>query len=186
MLLQRTRASKVAAIYPVYAQRYPTPALLAKAPSDEVAELLHPLGLHWRTASLRELARSLAAQPELPRTLEQLRDLPGVGQYVAAAYLSLHRATRAVPIDANIVRWLCRMTGRQMNGETRRAKWVSELGNSLTPKRAFRAYTYAALDFTMSICGKKPRCGECPLRQHCAYGCASGLEKGFRHVHHHR
>jgi A/G-specific adenine glycosylase len=148
-----------------------------------VAEILRPLGLHWRTALLRELALTIVASG-VPKTHDELRRLPGVGQYAASAYLSLHRETRAVLIDANIVRWLCRMTGKPMNGETRRQRWIHELGESLTPKRAFRAYNYAALDFTMNICGKKPRCGECPIRRHCAYGCASAPPEGILNGHH--
>jgi A/G-specific adenine glycosylase len=99
----------------------------------------------------------------LPDTLKTLTDLPGVGPYAAAAFLSFHTNKRGVLIDANVVRWLCRMIDKPMDGETRREKWLLELADSLTPYRNSRAYNYAVLDFSMLICSVRPKCNLCPL-----------------------
>lgn len=101
--------------------------------------------------------------------------MPAVGDYAASAFLSLHVGRRQVIIDANVVRWLCRMLGIAANGETRRQSWLRGVAAALTPPRAFQAYNYAVLDFTMSVCAPRPRCGRCPLRQHCATGQRASL-----------
>lgn len=107
---------------------------------------------------------------QVPDSYEELLKLPGIGPYAASAYLSLHRNQRAVLIDANIVRWLCRLLGRAMDGETRREAWVSHLASRLTPPIGFRDYNYAALDFTMKVCAQTAHCEICPLIPFCRTG----------------
>jgi len=106
----------------------------------------------------------------IPATYEELLSLPGIGPYAASAYLSLHKAQRAVLIDANIVRWLCRLLGRPMDGETRREPWVYRLAERMTPTDGSREYNYAALDFTMKICAQTAHCEKCPLVPLCRTG----------------
>jgi len=85
--------------------------------------------------------------------------------------LSFHGGKNAVIIDANVVRWICRLVDRQCDAETRRKKWLIELAKKLTPDRRVKDYNYAVLDFTMEICVKKPLCEVCPLgAKLCAYG----------------
>lgn len=157
-------------VYGVFKERFPSPQALAQADDAELKEVLGGLGLAWRLPLLRQLACEILRLGHVPDDERELRTLPGVGPYAAAAYLSLHRGKRAVLIDANIVRWLCRMTGQPMDGETRRRAWVRELVNAFTPKRVFKAYNYGLLDFTMTLCGARPRCSECPLRDCCEFG----------------
>ncbi|MBI2963589.1 MAG: hypothetical protein HYY35_07525 [Deltaproteobacteria bacterium] len=103
--------------------------------------------------------------------MAELQRLPGVGMYTAAAWLSLHRGRRAVIIDANVARWLSRVTGLPYNRDPRHVRWVKKLADELTPQRAFREYNYAVLDFTMSICvPRNPRCDVCPMLSECRYG----------------
>lgn len=143
---------------------YSTPSALAAASVEELASLIYPLGLRWRAPLLKQLGAALAALGGTPPdTLAELVALPGVGPYAAAAYLSFHCNKRAVLIDANVVRWLCRMVGKPMDGETRRKAWLIEIADRLTPARNARDYNYAILDFSMQICAAKPLCAQCPL-----------------------
>jgi A/G-specific adenine glycosylase len=106
-----------------------------------------------------------------PETMAELLRLPGVGMYTSAAWLSLHRGKRAVIIDANVARWHSRVTGLPYNRDPRHVRWVKELADDLTPRRAFRQYNYAVLDFTMTIClPRNPRCDACPVLSECRYG----------------
>jgi len=171
VLLQRTRASTVARSYRAITQQFPTPESLGAASDAELDAVLGHLGLRWRFPLLRNLAQEIARrQRRVPHEYDELLALPGIGPYAASAYLSLHMNRRAVLIDANIVRWLCRLLGRSMDGETRREPWVRKLADRITPRRAFRDFNYAALDFTMSICGQTPRCHMCPLVPYCRTG----------------
>jgi A/G-specific adenine glycosylase len=171
ILLQRTKADTVVPVYRAFLRRFRTTSALANASLAEIQAIIYPLGLRWRAPLLKELGRELAARKDLPpANLESLKSLPGVGPYAAAAWLGFHGGQRAVIVDANVVRLLCRLVGTAMDGETRRKKWLIELADRLTPQSDWKEYNYAVLDFTMQVCTRKPACRTCPLKEHCRYG----------------
>jgi A/G-specific adenine glycosylase len=172
ILLQRTRANNVVPVYEDFVNHFPSPSNLARASIEEVETVIYPLGLRWRAPLLKRLGEQLERiGGKIPTDLEGLRNLSGVGAYVASAWLSFHGGRRSTIVDANIVRFICRMTGRQMDGETRRKKWLVQTAESLTPKRAWKTYNYAILDFTMQICTTHPKCNLCPIGpKTCVYG----------------
>lgn len=164
VLLQRTRARNVVPVYQAFVARFPDAEALKTATLEEIETLIYPLGLRWRAPLLKQLCDHLAASNgDVPATMDELLQLPAVGPYVASAMVSLHLGKRAVLIDANVVRWLCRLVDRPMDGETRRKTWLIELAQSVTPPRKAREFNYALLDFTMEICAKKPQCARCPI-----------------------
>ena len=164
ILLQRTRARNVVPVYEEFIARFPDAEKLKTITLDEIETLIYPLGLRWRAPLLKQLCDELARSGgQVPATEAQLLQLPGVGAYVCAAMLSLHGGRRAVLIDANVVRWLCRLVGRPMDGETRRKLWLIKLAQDVTPQRKVGEFNYAVLDFTMQICTKNPHCTRCPI-----------------------
>jgi A/G-specific adenine glycosylase len=172
VLLQRTRAKNAINVYKKFTRTFPDAIDLASAPVSKIEEIIYPLGLRWRAPLLKQLGEALdSLGGEPPATLEQLLKLPGVGAYAAAAWLSFHGNGRGVIIDANVVRWICRLVDRKCDAETRRKKWLIKLANDLTPERGSREFNYAILDFTMEICTTRPRCERCPIGpEFCAYG----------------
>ena len=172
LLLQRTRASQVDPVYRDFAARFPRPETLVAAGSEAAQAVTARLGIHWRGPLLYRLAVVCADHGGRPPEDEQvLRGIPGIGPYTAAAWLSLHRGHRAAIVDANVARWLARMTGRSFPRDPRHIRWVNDLADRLTPRRAFRAYNYAVLDFTMTVClPRAPRCATCPLHRDCRFG----------------
>lgn len=171
IMLQRTRAAQVRLVFLDFRRMYPSVNAFIAAGPNAARALTDRLGLHWRGDLLYRAAlavQDLGGEP--PETLQELRKIPGIGPYTAAAWLSLHRNKRAVIVDSNVSRWLSRMTGLPYERDPRHVRWVNELADHLTPPRAFRAYNYAVLDFTMTICTpRKPRCNECPLHMLCSY-----------------
>ncbi len=164
-MLQRTRAIQVVPVFNEFRERFPTAVCLVEAGEVAVKDITGRLGLHRRGHLLFELARQVAARGGTPPdVMDELRGFAGVGMYTAAAWLSLHRGKRAAIIDANVARWLSRMTGLPYNRDPRHVRWVQDLADQLTPRRVFRDYNYAVLDFTMSICTpRQPACATCPL-----------------------
>lgn len=171
-LLQRTRASQVEPVFENVRAQYSRAADLVQAGPEAAAAITARLGIHWRGPLLYQLARAVRDNGGTPpEAIDQLRAITGVGPYTANAWLSLHRGKRAVIIDANVSRWLSRMTGNPYRRDPRHVHWLNDLADRLTPRRAFRDYNYAVLDFTMTICTpRKPHCSVCPLRHDCAYG----------------
>lgn len=164
MLLQRTRAANVLPVYISFIKKFPTPAKLANARVGTIEKIIYPLGLIWRAPWLKKLGQELDSRNgKIPTSIEELVKLSGIGNYAACAWLGFHGGKRATIVDANVVRWLCRMIGEPYDGETRRQKWLIELADSLTPREDWKGYNYAVLDFTMQICTINPRCDYCPI-----------------------
>jgi A/G-specific adenine glycosylase len=171
VLLQRTRAKNVVPVYLAFAAEFKHPTDLGKASLNQIEDLIYPLGLKWRAPLIKKLGLELAARDGVvPDNPEELLSLPAVGPYAASAWLSFHGNRRAVIIDTNVVRLICRLVDVPMDGETRRKKWLIQTANLLTPHRAWKEYNYAVLDFTMQICIKIPKCPICPLLKYCAFG----------------
>ena len=172
VLLQRTRAKNVVPVYKRLVKLYPTPEDLASSRLSDLEKLLYPLGLKWRAKFVQSLAKSLTVIGSPPDNLQDLLSLPGVGPYAANAFLAFHTEKRAVLIDSNTARFICRFTGREYHGEVRKEKWLIEFINRLTPRENSRIFNLSFLDFSMLVCKPtKPDCLECPLQPYnCLYG----------------
>jgi A/G-specific adenine glycosylase len=171
LLLQRTRAAQAAHAFSSFQTMFPTPAHLLAAGPGAVQALTSKVGIHWRAETIYEIARMAEAYDGIPPAdMATLLGVRGIGPYTAAAWLSLHCRQRFAIVDSNVSRWLCRLTGRPYERDPRHARWLLRLAGQLTPKRAFKAYNYAVLDFTMTVCvNPVPRCEVCPLRRDCCY-----------------
>ncbi len=180
VLLQRTRAASVVVVYEEFVSKFRTPSELAQTPVKKIERMLYPLGLRWRAAWIKKLAKELTeSELQQPASVEQLLRLPGVGPYAAAAYLSFHCGERAAIVDANVVRWICRMNGYPYDGETRRKKWLIEIANKLTPRKDWKKFNYALLDFTMQVCSASPKCEICPIGPNdCVFGRLVQINRG--------
>ena len=86
IMLQRTRAEQVLPIYKHFAEKYKSPCDYA---IDKRATVFKGLGLRWRERHLKNLASTLC-NSDLKKDKKCLLELPGIGEYVASAYLSLH------------------------------------------------------------------------------------------------
>jgi A/G-specific adenine glycosylase len=170
IMLQRTRATQVVPVYCEFARRFPTPRHASLEKSSRFQRILKPLGLRWRARILRELSIALSASGgKVPTTLGRLRALPGVGEYVAAAFCTFHLKTASTLIDANIVRLYGRFYGFETGPETRRNRTFRALADLVQPRKDARSFCYGLLDFTRKVCAPKPQCDICPLRQMCHY-----------------
>ena len=164
VLLQRTRANSVVNVYQQFVFAFTTPSELGRAQIQKIEKLLYPLGLRWRAPLIKKLGQALGDRGgDPPRSLPELITLPGVGPYAAAAYLAFHTNARAVIIDANVVRFLCRLIGYEYDGETRRKQWLLDFADRMTPQQSVKKYNYSVLDFTMQICTTRPKCEQCPV-----------------------
>jgi len=172
IFLQRTKAENVVPVFKTFCQRYPAIEDFADADEEELTDLIQPLGLRKRVSQLKALGNDLGDIGYIPDDRKTLEGLPGVGPYTAAAWLSLHRSKVAAIVDSNVVRWLCRMIGRDYDRKLRRKKWLVDLAEEITPNEKTRQFNYALLDFTREICTpRSPTCSTCPLGPKlCEYG----------------
>ncbi|MFC1926218.1 hypothetical protein ACFLWV_00505 [Chloroflexota bacterium] len=165
IMLQRTRAEQVVKAYADFTKKYDTPSDYV---ADCSASAFTSLGLKWREQTFRQLAEVLS-KADIPSDSDNLLRLPGVGDYIASAFRSLHLRIRDCIVDSNVVRLYGRYFGFQTDGETRRKKWLILLADKLTPTRKFKDFNYGLIDFTKAICKPKPLCNSCILRDKCSY-----------------
>ncbi len=173
LMLRRTQARQVIPVYNQFVAQYPDAQTLMKAPSDEIARLLFPLGLAWRVPAFQQVAQMLVAVygGKVPEDCSMLLTLPGVGDYVASA-VSCFAFGQAVPIvDTNTVRIAGRLFGVTTHAESRRRRPIRQLLHRLVDTHEPKSYNYALLDLAALICvPAHPKCDVCPLLQHCATG----------------
>lgn len=172
MMLRRTRADQVVDVYRRFIDKYPDAATLDQASAEEVAEILRPLGLYWRAANFKKLARELMTSHsgQVPEDRDALLALTGVGPYVADAVRCFAFGKYEVLADTNTVRVAARYFGFDYNPESRRrpavVRAVSELIDTHNPEIS----NYALLDFAATVCrARDPVHDVCPLRGFCAY-----------------
>jgi len=172
MMLRRTKADQVRAVYDRLFAEYPDVETMAKAGNEELEEILYPLGLKWRNPAFRLVAREVKEkyQCKIPEAREELTTLPGVGEYVAGAVLSIAYGKREWIVDSSIVRLFRRYFGVRTSKEGRRDKHVVEIAKMYVSGKDPRKANLAILDFAALIClPRDPRCTQCPVSATCRY-----------------
>ena len=172
MMLRRTKADQVKMVYNRVFEEYPDIRAMAKAENEKLEEILYPLGLKWRTPAFGLVVREVREkyQSRVPETREALTTLPGVGDYVAGAVLSIAYGKKEWIVDSNIVRLFKRYFGIKTSKEGRRDKHVIDIAKIYTSGRNPRKANLAILDFAALVCTpRKPDCTKCPLRKSCDY-----------------
>ena len=181
VMLARTRAAQVVPSFEKLDKRFRTAVDLSRATESEFESIMQPLGLRWRVSLLLALAHEIGRRSgRMPRTARELRELPGVGPYVASAALSFHGGVRASIVDSNTVRIVSRLAGKPFDGETRRKKWMREALEALTPQHGFKEFNYAMLDLADAVCKPSvPQCQSCPLQALCVTGSSALRSSGI-------
>jgi A/G-specific adenine glycosylase len=168
-MLQRTKAEQVLPVYQNFISKYKTIAEATKAIKDDIREILNPLGLKWRIEKIIELIEKRGILNTIPDNYEDLLELPGVGDYIASAYLSIHKGECRSLIDSNAVRLWGRIFGIQTDSETRKKKEFKKLVELITPAQNHRIFNLGVLDITRKICKSNPQHLICPLKEICIF-----------------
>jgi A/G-specific adenine glycosylase len=170
IMLQQTTVKAVGPYYAKFLARWPTVQALAAAPLNDVLKAWAGLGYYARARNLHACAQAVVEQygGRFPETEAQLRALPGVGAYTAAAIAAIAFDRRAVAIDGNIERVIARR--HAVEAELPAAKAVIRgHAEALVPLRRAGDFTQALMDLGATICTpKKPACGICPWMNGCA------------------
>jgi len=169
-MLQQTQVARVVPLFEAFVGRWPTFAALAAASRDEVVRAWRGLGYNSRAVRLHELARAVVAHGgELPRTEAELRELPGVGPYTAAAISAFAFDVDTIAFDTNVRRIAHRVTlGVEWPPLASDARLAVSARELLPAGRAF-AFNSALMDLGATICtARAPKCLLCPLLRTCA------------------
>lgn len=167
VMLQQTTVAAVGPYFAKFLDRWPTVDALAAADDADVMAAWAGLGYYARARNLLACARAVAALGAFPDSEDDLRALPGVGAYTAAAVAAIAFDRRAVVVDANVERVVARLFAiEQPLPAARPAIRVST--DSITPAARAGDFAQAMMDLGATICTvKAPRCLLCPLRKSC-------------------
>jgi A/G-specific adenine glycosylase len=167
-MLQQTRVSAALGFYERFMARFPTARDAAQADEADLLALWQGLGYYSRARNLRLAAQHLADQG-LPSSLPDLRKLPGVGEYTAAAIASRVLGTPAACVDGNVERVLTRLfaiEGPPRRGPARAA--VREAAQALVDPNRPGHWNQAVMELGALVClPGEPRCADCPAARFC-------------------
>ncbi len=170
-MLQQTQVNTVIPYYQRWLKQLPTVAALATAEEQTVLSLWQGLGYYSRARNLRAAAQRLVRDHngQLPRDVNVLRTLPGVGAYTAGAIASIAYEQNEPLVDGNVIRVLTRLfalAGDPTRRATQAAIW-EHARKLIVPGRA-RDFNQGLMELGALVCTKtRPLCADCPLRQDC-------------------
>ncbi|HSJ77217.1 MAG TPA: A/G-specific adenine glycosylase, partial [Erythrobacter sp.] len=173
VMLQQTTVAAVKPYFARFVSTWPTVEALAAAPEGDVMAAWAGLGYYSRARNLVKCAKVVAEQGGFPSTEAELRQLPGLGDYTAAAIAAIAFGQRAVVVDANVERVAARLFAIDTPLPAAR-KVIRAATDSITPVSRAGDFAQAMMDLGAHICtSRAPRCMLCPLREGCA-GYAAG------------
>lgn len=169
IMLQQTTVGAVVPYYLRFLERFPTVESLAAASLDDVLRLWAGLGYYARGRNLHACARAIVERHggKFPCTVTGLQELPGIGDYTAAAIAAIAFAAPVVPVDGNVERVVARLFA--IDAPLPRARPViRDAAARLVPDARPGDFAQALMDLGATICTpKKPACRHCPLRGDC-------------------
>ncbi len=178
IMLQQTTVKAVAPYYVRFLDRWPDVRALAAAPLDEVLKSWAGLGYYARARNLHACARAVAERHDgaFPASETELRALPGIGDYTAAAIAAIAFDQCASPVDGNIERVIARLFAIAEPPPGAKPA-IRQLAQRLTPPRRAGDFAQAMMDLGATICTpKRPACALCPWNNVCAARAAGDAE----------
>jgi A/G-specific adenine glycosylase len=174
LMLQQTPVTRVLPVYEQWLSTWPTPAALAAASTGDAVRAWGRLGYPRRALRLHAAATAIVAEHDgqVPSTLAELRSLPGVGEYTAAAVASFAFGQRHVVLDTNVRRVLARAVGGEELPPISLTRGEREVASGLLPDDDATAATWAVavMELGALVCtSSRPRCAACPVEGICAW-----------------
>lgn len=167
VMLQQTTVAAVKPYFAAFTQRWPSVEALAAAQEEDVMAAWAGLGYYSRARNLVKCARAVAELGGFPTSEEELRKLPGLGAYTAAAVAAIAFGERAVVVDANVERVVARLFAIEEPLPGAR-KAIRNHAERITPARRAGDFAQAMMDLGSGICtARDPKCLLCPLASQC-------------------
>lgn len=186
IMLQQTRVEAVKPYYERFLSDLPGIAALAEAPEEQLLKLWEGLGYYSRVRNLQKAAQKVMQEygGALPASYEQLKSLPGIGEYTAGAIASIAFGIAVPVVDGNVLRVISRITGsfEQIDTAACKKRIWRDLEQSM-PKTAPGDFNQALMELGATVClpNGAPICARCPLAEACA-ALANGWTSKFPFV----
>lgn len=172
IMLQQTRVEAVKEYFARFLRELPDVRSLAECDDERLMKLWEGLGYYSRVRNMKKAAQIVTANygGVLPDTVEELRKLPGVGDYTAGAIASIAFDKREPAVDGNVLRVLSRVRCDCRNIDDPHTKTaVKEELRAVYPKQGCGDFTQSLMETGALVClpNGEPKCEICPLRSVC-------------------
>ena len=164
-MLQQTQVKTVILYYERFLKVFPTVRALARAPQQQVLRVWSGLGYYRRAENLKRAARQLMRRHEgrIPRLYDDLRSLPGIGNYTAGAVLSIAFQEKYPALDGNARRVLSRLFNLTDDKE------LHARAIQLIPPSRPGDFNQSLMELGATLCTPRaPNCAACPVTFACA------------------
>ena len=170
-MLQQTQVKTVIPYFKKFTKNFKTLKSLSKCSEQKILKLWEGLGYYRRARNLLATSKVLVSEynSKLPKTIKEIKTLPGVGDYTASALLGLVHNKPAIAVDGNVKRVFSRIVNKKENKlnfdqfiEINKKKFFSSKRNS--------DFVEALMEFGALVCKPKdPKCDICNLNKNCKY-----------------
>jgi A/G-specific adenine glycosylase len=173
IMLQQTRVAAVIEKYESFLRRFPAVADLARAAEQDVLAQWSGLGYYRRARMLHKAAEVVADKlgGVVPTTAVELRNLPGIGAYTAAAIASIAHGEHVAVVDGNVERVLCRLEGWEAKDSAEQAALrprIEALAAQLVDSGRPGDFNQAMMELGATVCTpRSPQCLTCPFVSDC-------------------
>ena len=169
IMLQQTTTKTVEPYFGEFIKKFKNIQDVANASQKDVMKLWAGLGYYSRARNLKKCAEVITKKYEnkMPDSVEELKKLPGIGDYTANAIVAIAFNKKAAPVDGNIQRVTSRVTMNKKVKEKQKSD-AKKFMEEHTPEDRPSDFIQAMMDLGATICTpKNPRCGECPVSRQC-------------------
>jgi A/G-specific adenine glycosylase len=169
-MLQQTQAARVEPIFEAFLARFPDVVALAEGSRADVLRAWEGLGYNRRAVALHQAARTILREHggRVPKDLEALRRLPGVGPYTAAAIAAIGYGRPIAALETN-VRRVCARVFRGREPDELPTAVIAEVATAWLDGASPGSWHQAVMDLGRLVCRSAPRCPMCPLAAGCRF-----------------
>ncbi len=178
VMLQQTQSRRVEEKLPAFLKRFPNFVSLANASKAEVIRAWQGMGYNNRAVRLLELAKQVVNEHngKLPRDIDNLRQLPGIGRYTSHAIACFAFRKRNAVVDVNVRRVLSRLLWKMKTpADTKNEKEIWKIAEKIlstsrvvNPRDTY-SWNQTLMELGSTIClARKPSCSICPVQDVCS------------------
>lgn len=169
IMLQQTTVEAVKSYFLKFVERWPTVQAMARASEDDILRAWAGLGYYSRARNLKKCADLVAGRHsgQFPNSAAALKELPGIGDYTAAAIAAIAFGEAAAVVDGNVERVISRIYTISTPLPAAKTE-IRALMGRLTPIDRPGDFAQAMMDLGATICTpRRPACAICPLNDDC-------------------
>jgi A/G-specific adenine glycosylase len=167
VMLQQTNVARVQPRFERFVALAPTPSACSEVALADLLVEWQGMGYPRRCRNIQEAARVIVERHggEVPRDLDALMALPGIGPYTARAILAFAFGDDAAVVDTNVARVISRIEGRAL-----KPRETQVVADDLLPKGFARDWNQVVMDFGATVCNARaPQCSSCPIARRCSW-----------------